>query len=139
MEEEQTTKVGVGVMVLKDGMVLMGKRISKHGAGEYAWPGGHLDYMESIIECAKRETIEETGIKIKNVRFLRLLNMKSYEKHYIDIAMMADWESGEPHVMEPDKCESWGWYNIDNLPKPMFAPLETYFEALKTGQIFFDN
>jgi hypothetical protein len=35
-------RVGVGIMIFKDGKVLMGKRKGKHGAGEYAWPGGHF-------------------------------------------------------------------------------------------------
>lgn len=139
MDEEKIVKVGVGVMILKDGKVLIGKRVGKHGAGEYAWPGGHLEFMESITDCAKREVEEETGMTIKNARFLRLLNLKKYDKHYIDIAIVADWESGEPLLKEPDKCEGWEWRSFDDLPSPLFAPLQTYFEALKTGQNFFDN
>jgi 8-oxo-dGTP diphosphatase len=69
MQQEQRPKVGVGVMIFKDGKVLLGKRKSSHGDGEYAWPGGHMEYMESFEECAKRETMEETGMQIRNVRF----------------------------------------------------------------------
>ncbi len=137
--EEQQVKVGVGVMILKDGKVLLGKRKGKHGAGEYAWPGGHLEYMESFTDCARREVMEEAGIEIKNIQFLRLLNMKDYNKHYVDIAFVCDWEKGEAEVKEPEKCESWGWYDLDSLPSPLFAPLPSYFEALKTGKNFFDN
>lgn len=137
--ENQLPKVGVGVMIRKDGKVLMGKRKGKHGSGEYAWPGGHLEFMESISDCVKREVKEETGLEVKNIQFLRLLNMKKYDKHYVDIAMICDWKSGEPQLLEPEKCEGWAWYNLDNLPEPLFAPVQTYFEALKTGQDFFDN
>ena len=137
--EQNITKVGVGVMIFKDGKVLMGKRKGKHGDGEYAWPGRHLEFMESIVECAKRETKEETGIEIQNVKFLRLLNMKSYEKHYVDIAVIADWQRGEPQLLEPEKCESWDWYDIEKLPSPVFAAIPSYLEALKTGRNFFDN
>jgi 8-oxo-dGTP diphosphatase len=135
----QTPKVGIGVMIMKDGKVLLGKRRGSHGAGEYAWPGGHLEYMESFTACAKRETVEETGIHITNVRFLRLMNLKQYApKHYVDIALIADWESGEPRVMEPEKVESWGWYDIDSLPQPLFAAIPSYIEAYKTGKNFWD-
>ncbi len=140
MNPELTTKVGIGIMLFKDGKVLLGKRKSSHGAGEYAWPGGHLEYMESIVDCARREIKEETGMEVQNVRFLRLLNLKDYKpKHYIDIGLIADWKSGEPQVMEPEKCEGWDWYDLDNLPSPLFVPLASYFEAYKTGKNFFDN
>jgi 8-oxo-dGTP diphosphatase len=140
MTQEKSLRVGIGVMVFKGEKVLMGKRKGSHGAGEYAWPGGHLEYMESFIDCAKREVLEETGMEIQNVRFLRLANIKIYApKHCVDIALIADWKSGEPKVMEPEKCEGWGWYDLDNLPKPLFATIHTAIEAYKTGRIFWDN
>lgn len=133
-------RVGVGVMVMKDGKVLLGKRITDHGYGEYAWPGGHFEYMESFAACAKREVMEEAGIEIQNIRFVRLLNLLKYApKHYVDIALLADWKSGVPKICEPDKCESWGWYDIDNLPSPLFGALPTTIEAYKTGKNFFDS
>lgn len=131
--------VGFGVMVMRDGKVLLGKRKGSHGAGEYAWPGGHLEYMESIVEAAKREVREEAGIEIDNVRFVRLMNLKTYApKHYVDIGLAADWKSGEPKVMEPDKFESWGWYNPSDLPQPVFATIPSYLESLRTGKTFYD-
>ncbi len=138
--ENNEPKVGVGVMIFKNGKVLLGKRRSSHGSGEYAWPGGHMEHMESFDECARREVMEEAGIEIGNIRFLRLLNFKDYApKHYVDIGLIADWKSGEPQIMEPEKCESWDWYDLDNLPQPLFKALPTYFESLDTGKNFFDN
>ena len=138
--EKDSIRVGVGVMIMKDGKVLMGRRKGSHGTGMYAWPGGHLEFMESITDCAIREVREETSLEITNVRFLRLFNMKTSEgQHYVDIAMVADWKSGEPKLCEPNKCEGWAWYDIDNLPEPVFQPIPSYFEALKTGKNYFDN
>jgi 8-oxo-dGTP diphosphatase len=139
MDPNQRPVIGIGVMIVKDGKFLLGKRKGSHGAGEYAWPGGHMEYMESFSECAKRETKEETGIEIDNVRFLRLANLTRYApKHYIDVCMIADWKSGEPKVLEPHKVESWDWYDIDNLPKPLFGAIDLSIEAYKTGKIFWD-
>ena len=133
-------KVGIGVLVFKDGKILLGKRKGSHGEGEYAFPGGHLEFGESIKECAKRECREEAGIEIKNIRFLRLANLKKYiGKHYLDIALVADWKAGIPKVMEPEKAESWNWYDQGNLPQPLFATIKSYFVALKTGKNFFDE
>lgn len=136
---EDQTKIGIGVMIFKDGKVLLGKRKNSHGEGSYAWPGGKLEYMESFADCAKRETLEEAGIEIDNIRFLRLMNLKTYApRHWVDIGLIADWKSGEPCVMEPDKCEGWDWYDLDNLPQPLFDTIETYLQAYNGGQIYFD-
>lgn len=137
--KEKYPKVGIGVMIFKDGKVLLGKRKNAHGEGSYAWPGGHMEYMESFEDCAKRETMEEAGIEIQNVKFLRLMNLKTYTpKHYVDIGLVAEWKNGEPKIMEPEKCEGWAWYDLDNLPQPLFSTLPSYFEAYKTGKNYFD-
>ncbi len=138
--ENPRPRVGIGVMIVKDGKVLLGKRKGSHGEGDYAFPGGHLEYMESFEECARRETMEEAGIEIENVRFQILANVKAWKpKHYVHINVIADWKSGEPRVMEPEKCEGWGWYDLDALPQPLFPTCATTFGAMKTGQIYFDE
>jgi 8-oxo-dGTP diphosphatase len=89
--EQNKPKVGVGVMILKDGKVLLGKRKGSHGEGEYAFPGGHLEYMESFEDCARREVNEECGIEIKNIRFQFLANITKYApKHYAHIGLLVD-------------------------------------------------
>ena len=125
-------------MILKDGMIPLGKRKGAHGEGEYAFPGGHLEYMESFEECALREVAEECGMKIKNVRFNYLANVRKYRpKHYVHVGLIADWESGEPQVLEPDRIESWEWYPLDDLPEPLFEMCRLAVEAYRTGQVYF--
>ncbi len=137
--EQDRPKVGVGVMIWKDGKVLIGKRKNAHGAGEYAWPGGHLEYGETFEDCVAREAFEEAGINITNIRFLRLLNFRAYGKHYVDIGMIADWQSGEVKVKEPEKCQGWEWLSLSEVPENVFAPVKSYFTALETGQVVFDE
>lgn len=134
-----TTKVGIGVMVFKDGKVLLHKRKASHGTGEYSFPGGHLEYMESFEQCAKRETQEEAGIEIQNVRFQYLANVTHYApKHYVHVGLIADWKSGEPTIMEPEKCEGWDWYSLENLPQPLFKMCQMAFDNLKSGVVYQD-
>jgi len=99
-----------------------------------------MEYMESFVGCVMRETFEETGMKIKNIRLLCVLNLKKYEpRHYVNLGFIADWESGDPQVMEPKKVGEWGWYELDKIPQPWFATIAVYLEALKTGKNFFDS
>lgn len=128
-------KVGVGLLIFKEGKVLMGKRMNAHGDGFYCGPGGHLETGETIEECAARETREETGMEITNIRVISLGNLLTFApKHYVDIAVAADWKAGEPQNLEPDKRDGWGWYELDNLPQPLWPAEELYFDALKTGR-----
>ncbi len=138
---ENETKVGVGVMIFKEGKILFKKRKASHGAGEWCFPGGHLDYMESFEDCARRETREEAGIEIKNIRLNYLANLKTYTpKHYVDIGLIAEWESGEPQVLEPEKNETWEWFDINDLPEPLFEPCKFAVQSYKTGKInYYDN
>ncbi|MEK7464164.1 MAG: NUDIX domain-containing protein [Patescibacteria group bacterium] len=131
-------KTGISVMVIKDGKVLLGKRKGSHGTGDYAFTGGKLEQGESFEDCAKRETREEAGIEINNVRFLRLLNFKFYDKHFVDVGVVAEWKSGEPKALEPEKCEGWAWYDLDNMPTPLFKGNVSSIEAYKTGKNYFD-
>jgi 8-oxo-dGTP diphosphatase len=136
MGEDQRPKVGVGIMILKEGKVLLQLRspASSHGAGEYSFPGGHLEYMESVEECARRETLEEAGIEIDNIRLLLVYNMKTYPPlHFLGLNVLADWKSGEPKIMEPDKTLSWEWYDLDHLPSPIFDPTLRDIEVYTSG------
>lgn len=131
---------GIGVMIFRENKVLLGKRMGAHGVGEYAFPGGHLEYMESFEECARRETREECGITITKIRFGLLSNVKTYApKHYVHIGLIADWESGEPKVCEPKKCEGWEWYALDALPSPIFEPALRMIEGYKNAVLYMDT
>lgn len=115
--------VGVACFVWKDNEFLMQKRQGSHGDGTWSLPGGHLEMGESWEECATREVREETGLTIKNLGFLAVTNdIFSENKHYITIWMKADWENGEAHITEPEKCSEQGWFTTSSWPSPLFDP-----------------
>lgn len=135
-------KVGLGLVILRDNKILLGKRKGSHGAGEYGGPGGHLEGMESFEECITREMSEEIGdnLAIKNLGFLCVTNLTKYKpNHFVDIGMVAEWVSGEPQIMEPNKIESWGWYDLENLPTPLFGCVQNYIDSLKTKQPYYQS
>lgn len=132
MHSEARPKVGVAVIVIKDSKVLLGKRKGSHGEGSWAFPGGHLEFGESLEDCAMREVFEETGISIKDIRQGTFTNdiFETEGKHYITLLMAAKYDSGEVQLLEPEKCEKWDWFEWDKLPNPKFIPLEN---LLKQG------
>jgi 8-oxo-dGTP diphosphatase len=128
----QRPQVGIGVIVRNEERVLVLKRKGSHGEGTWAPPGGHLEYGESIEECAWRETMEETGVVIGNARFFALTNdvMESEQKHYLTVWVEADYVSGEALAAYPEKVEEVAWAAWDALPEPLFAP----FHNLLSGK-----
>lgn len=128
---QKIPRIGVGVIIIKNNKVLLGKRLNSHGDGTWAFPGGHLEFNETWEECARRETLEETGISIKDIRFAHATNdiFFTEEKHYNTIFMLAHHESGEVKIMEPEKCEKWEWFFWKELPSPLFTPILNLLEA----------
>lgn len=121
---EKIPRVGIGVFVFRNGKFLMGKRMGSHGEGSWSVPGGHLEFSESFEETAQREVLEETGLKIKNIRFGAITNdyFKEEHKHYVTIWMVSEYESGEATILEPDKYIEQNWFDFDTLPQPLFLP-----------------
>jgi len=119
---EKRPMVGLGVFVRRDGKVLLGHRINSHAPDVWAAPGGHLEYGESLEDCARREVKEEVGIEIENVQFVTITEYVFEEegRHYISMIMVADYHSGDVRVCEPDKCSEWQWCNWDELPEPLY-------------------
>ena len=119
-------RVGVGVIIEEQGRVLLIQRKGAHGAGSWSTPGGHFEFGESLEQCAIRETQEEVGIEIGNVRFVAVTNdiFKESGKHYITLWMQADHLSGEPRIAAENEVAQIGWFNWESLPSPLFTPLE---------------
>lgn len=74
--------------------------------GLIAHPGGHLEYGESFESCAAREVMEETGLIIKDVRFLTATTsiLADCNKQYVTIWMTgvnAPESLGSYHTPEP--------------------------------------
>lgn len=124
--------VGVGVIVIKDNTILLGKRKNAHGEGTWSPPGGHLEFGESPQACAQREVVEETGLCVTNIRFVSFTNdiFMQEDKHYVTLFMLADYQSGTPTVLEPHKCQQWAWFTWQQLPQPLFLPLENLLASL---------
>jgi 8-oxo-dGTP diphosphatase len=128
MNQIERPKVGVSVCIVKEGKVLVGKRLNSHGHGHWGFPGGHLEFGESLTECACREVLEETGLHLTNIRLGPYTEdiFRERKIHYITIFMIAEYrpEDASPQLLEPNKCERWEWVYLNNLPRPLFLPLE---------------
>ena len=126
----------MGILVMREGRVLLGRRRGSHGAGYFAAPGGHIEAGESFADTARREVREETGLEITQLRLLSVGNyLFDQSRHYVDVDFVCEAPHGEPQVREPEKCEGWAWYALDQLPEPLFIVTRHMIESLRSGRI----
>jgi len=128
-------RVGVGVMIVREGRVLMAKRTSGQRPGWYGWIGGKLEFGETLQACAIREAREEAGVEIANLRLLCLSSIIVEDQHWLDVEFLADIASGEPRAAAPDEIDGWAWYPLDELPEPIFEPARYAIESYRSGRL----
>ena len=117
-------------MVWRDEFLLLGKRVNNDGENTWQFPGGHLEFGETVSHCADREVAEEVGIQIKEIKHLGYTNdvFTASGRHYVTLFVSAKYAGGDVTVMEPDKCECWEWFKADALPAPLFLPIRNYLK-----------
>lgn len=126
--ETERPRVGVGILVIHQGQVLLGRRRGAHGAGTWSAPGGRLEFGEDLLDCARRELAEETGLDLGPDARIGPVTSNVFAdvgQHYVTVIVLAPHTQGEPRTMEPDKCEGWQWFSWQALPAPLFAPLQS--------------
>ncbi|MEI6532611.1 MAG: NUDIX hydrolase [Candidatus Roizmanbacteria bacterium] len=123
-------RIGIGVIVVHNKKVLLGYRQSNNGKGFWSFPGGHLEMGESFDNCAIRETREECGLSITDVQFVGVTNdVMSSDKHYVTIFMKGTVNMNKALVLEPDKIDKWEWFEWENMPKPLFLPIQNLIQS----------
>ena len=93
--------VGVGVIVFRDQEVLLIKRNKEPNKGQWSIPGGKQIIGETSAEAAKRELLEETGVKVDQLLLVDVVDKiipdveGKIKYHYTLVQYMGQWLSGE--------------------------------------------
>lgn len=146
MNENRKMGIGFGIMMLKNNQVLLGQRHDDsnkadselHGEGTWTMPGGKLEFGEEFEQAAVREVLEETNLEIdeKDLKFISLTNDIVSDAHFVTIGFLCERFKGKAQVMEPDEITKWQWFDIDDLPKPMYFPSEKIVKNYLAGEIY---
>jgi 8-oxo-dGTP diphosphatase len=134
----QAVRIGVTVIVMWDKKILLARRTGSHGEGTWDTPGGHLEPGERVIDCALRETFEETNLRLDTKKITELGFTEDFfedqKKHYIScvVACEVDGAIAKPRQNEPHKFTTeWLWFETANLPQPLFIPVLNALEKYK--------
>jgi 8-oxo-dGTP diphosphatase len=104
---------------------LLVRRANPPDAGLWGFPGGKIDYGETVKEAALRELLEETGVRGEAQDVITTLDILvrsgdgNLEHHYILIAVRCRWVSGEP-VAGDDALEAC-WFPVEDLDPDKLA------------------
>jgi 8-oxo-dGTP diphosphatase len=137
------TKIGCEAYIVREGEVLLGKRGKKAKGpwyGTWALPGGHLEFLERADECIVREIQEELAIHItaQDVELAAVTDDLKPERdeHYVHVTFFVDIGPQEPKCNEPDMCEEWRWFPVDELPENIFPPHAKIFDTLHSKEMY---
>ena len=147
MADDKKIGVGFGVMLLRDNKILLGKRHEDpqkassllKGAGTWTMPGGKLHFGETFEEGAKREVMEETGIKLNSAKVIAINNDMVESAHFVTIGLLSEDFEGEAKVMEPDEIVQWKWFGLNELPSPLYFPSEKVLKNYNKQEFYITN
>jgi NAD+ diphosphatase len=100
------------VLVWRPGEVLLA-RAPHFAKGMYSALAGFVEAGETLEQCVARETAEEVGVRIADLRYY---GSQSWPfPHSLMVAFTARWIGGEI-VPQAGEIEDAGWYPLDALP-----------------------
>jgi len=129
----------VHTLLIRDERVLLLRRArTGYLDGWYALPGGHLQHGETVVACALRECLEETGIALDPARLrpLAVMPYRADDQQGINFIMQCDSVAAKPALAEPDKFDEVGWWSIAALPPQTVPYLARALEMRRSGDWF---
>lgn len=114
--------IGIGAVILNnDGKFLLEKRgpKSKNEIGLWGFPGGAMEFGESIEVAIIREVKEELGVTIKPLKRLPPIDhfIPTEKQHWVAIPYISKLTRGTPKILEHEKCSDFGWFSLKEISR----------------------
>lgn len=116
--------IRVGVVVERDGELLLVRHKKPDREPYWVLPGGRLEPGETIPECAERELLEETSLRGRFTRMLYVSEFLAENRHTLDVTTRVEVTSGEEAGLGSDPEEGSGseptlqelrWVRVEEL------------------------
>jgi len=132
--------VGVGALLVdEDGRLFLSQR-GEHAGNErglWEFPGGAVEFGETLAHALKREMREEYGIEIEVGELLDVVDhiLPEEGQHWVSPTYICRIQSGEPRILEPAKCSAIGWFEPSRVPADLSMitrlNLENYLQFIE--------
>jgi len=144
MPKYPVARAGIGVMIHNNGKVLLGLRNEDpekassqlHGEGTWTFPGGKVDFQETLEQAAKREVLEETNLKLNKIDVMSITDEIVHDAHFVTVGFICENFEGELKTMEPDEIIEWKWFDLNNLPEKIFKPTEKMIKNFRENKLY---
>jgi len=118
--------VGVGAVILNsEGRVFLAKRGRdvRNESGRWEFPGGGVEFGETLEHALAREVREEYGLEIEVQELLDVVNhlIPAEKQHWVSPTFLCRVKSGAPSIREPHKCDEIGWFTLDEIPEGLLT------------------
>jgi mutator protein MutT len=116
--------VGVGAIIVdKQGRIFLARRgpRAKNERGLWEFPGGSVEFGETLAQALQREIQEEYGVKISVGKLVDVADhiLPQEHQHWVSPTYLCEIISGKPHIREPEKCTEIAWFYIDQVPNEL--------------------
>ncbi|WP_203142535.1 NAD(+) diphosphatase [Marinobacter mangrovi] len=101
------------IVLIRDGERLFLARSSRHTHGFYSLIAGFIEPGESAEEAVQREVMEETGLKVTNIRYQA--SQPWPFPHQLMLGYFADYDGGDLQL-QADELATADWFAPDQLP-----------------------
>lgn len=125
--------VGVGALIVNSsGKLFLAKRgpFARNERGLWEFPGGSVEFGETLASALQREMREEFGIEIIVGELLDVINhiLPEEGQHWVSPTYICKIISGSPAILEPEKCSEIGWFSVDEIPTNLTQITRQNFE-----------
>lgn len=97
---------------------------------------GHVERGETADDAARREAVEEIDVHDLELEFVTSMQRTAHDQpidERIDFFFTGRSWTGEPRIVEPDKCADLRWWGLDALPDPVVPHELVVLTALREG------
>ena len=97
---------------------------------------GHVEQGETAYDAARREALEELDVTDLDLAFVTSMQRTRGGEpidERIDFFFTARSWSGEPRIVEPEKCAELRWCRLTDLPDPVVPHELSVLDAIRMG------
>ena len=116
--------VGVGAIILDEsGRLFLARRgeEARNERGLWEFPGGAVEFGERLEDALAREMREEFDVQIVVGELLDVVDhiLPAEGQHWVSPTYLCRIRSGEPRILEPNKCSAIGWFLPGEIPQDL--------------------